>query len=107
MNLVTTVIFCNCTIALVVVMVTIWMVQLRRQVVTLADWFDRWNGECDKLLSIDRSPTLPPLATTIAERRAQIRYLRQLYRQQLRTLDRLQSLISVIGVARSVFRGRR
>jgi|GEM_PF-2247354 len=106
MNLVTTVAFCNCTIALLVVIVTTWIVGLRKQAVAVADWCDRWHGECDKLLPVESSTALP-LATDIAERRAQIRHLRQLYQQQLLTFDRLQSLISIIGVARSVLRRRR
>ena len=106
MDLVTTVAFCNCTIALLVVIVTTWIVQLRKQVVALADWCDRWHGECEKLLQIEPS-TVPPLAASIAERHAQIRRLRQLYQQQVLTFDRLQALISIIGVARSVLRRRR
>jgi hypothetical protein len=107
MDLVTTVVFCNCTIALLVVTVTTWIVQLRKQVVALADWCDRWHGECDRMLCVDRSATALPLAANIAERRAQILNLRQLYRQQLLTLDRLQSLIAIVSVARSVLRRRR
>ncbi|WP_309740102.1 MULTISPECIES: hypothetical protein [unclassified Chamaesiphon] len=98
MDLVTTVIFCNCTIALSIFIATLWTVQFRKQIGALADWFDRCNGEVDRAT---------PLATSIAERRSQLRYLRQLYRQQLLTLDRLQSLIAVAGVARSLYRRRR
>jgi hypothetical protein len=108
MDSVTTVIFCNCTIALCVFVATIWTIQFRKQVVALADWFDRWDGECSELLSIERSSSqsTPPLVG-IAQSRAQIRQLRQLYRQQLLILDRLQSLFSIVGVTRAVLRRRR
>jgi hypothetical protein len=108
MNLFTTIILCNCTIASLVFVATIWTIQLRRQVVALTDWFDRWNGECDKLLSIDPlRGSVQPLGTKIADSRANIVYLRQLYRQQLQTVDRLRSLITVVSVARSLLMRRR
>ena len=108
MDLVTTVVFCNCTIALVVLVATLWTVQFRKQVVALADWFDRWDSECEELLTSERlAPLTPPLAVGIAQSRSQIRYLRQLYRQQLLTLDRLQSLLAIVGMTRAVLRRRR
>jgi hypothetical protein len=109
MDLVTTVVFCNCTIALLVLVATIWTVQFRKQVVALADWFDRWDGKCGELLSIDRSsaPLTPPLAVSVAQSRSQIRDLRQLYRQQLLTIERLQFLLSIVGVTRAILRRRR
>ena len=109
MDLVTTVVFCNCTIAVVVLVATLWTVQFRKQVVALADWFERWDGECEELLTSDRSlaPLTPPLAVGIAQSRSQIRYLRQLYRQQLLILDRLQSLLAIVGITRSLLRRRR
>jgi hypothetical protein len=114
-NIVTTIIFCNFTIAIIVLAIAIWTIQLRRQVVALTDWFDRWNGECDKLQSlaeplpanIEPSSSVQPLSAKIADSRANILYLRQLYRQQLQTLDRIRSLRSVVGIARSLLMRRR
>jgi hypothetical protein len=108
MDLVTAVIFCNCTIALFVFIATLWTVQFRKQIGALADWFDRWDRECSELLSTlgNSSHSTPPLVG-IAQSRAQILQLRQLYRQQLLIIDRLQSLLSIVGVTRAVLRRRR
>jgi hypothetical protein len=94
-------------IAMVAVVATIWTIQLRKQVVALTDWFDRWEGECDQLLSIDPSQSLKqPLEMSIANSRANILYLRQLYRQQLLTLDRIQSLRSLVSIATAIIKRR-
>lgn len=99
MDLVSLVIGCNCAIAAIVVLVTVWIVGWRKQVVAWGKWFDRWDDEC--------SVTLSDAPQTIGASRAQLLYLRQIYRQQLRSVERLQSVRSAIGIARSVLRNRR
>jgi hypothetical protein len=99
MNLVTAVICCNCTIAIITIAISCWLLSLRKQVVALATWCDRWDDDCDRFLS--------DAPAAITDRRIQFDQLRQLYRQQLQLVDRAQSLRLFFGVARSVVINRR
>jgi hypothetical protein len=74
-------------------MMSCWLVRLRRQLVALTDWCDRWANDC-RCLSTDVIPAL-------ADRRIQIRQLRQIYRQQAVTVDRVRTIGLSIGVLRS------
>ncbi len=106
MNSVTTVIFCNCTIAIVVFVVTLKTVQFRKQIVALTNWCDRWTRECEKLSALDSSPSSPSLGAKIAASSDRIFAVRQLYQQQLRTLDLIRSIGSIISFARSLSKSR-
>jgi hypothetical protein len=99
MDSVTTIICCNCAIAIVVTAITLGIVSLRQQVVALTEWCDRWERECDLFLS--------DAPRSIATSRIQILQLSQIYQQQLLTLDRLQSLRSSLGIARVLLVNRR
>lgn len=99
MDLVSLVVCCNCAIAAVIVLVTVWIVGWRKQVVAWGKWFDRWESECR--IGLSDAPR------AIAASRAQMQYLRQIYRQQLRNIDRLQSLRSALGIFRSLLASRR
>jgi cell division protein FtsL len=90
MDLVTAVIICNCAIVLITIAITIWTKRLSRQIVSLTDFFDRCLSQWQQL-SLD-SATL-----TAADR---IHRCRQIYQQQLATLDRIGQLRSLFGVAR-------
>ena len=99
MDLVSLVIGCNFAVAAVLVLATVWIVGWRKQVVAWGKWFDRWEDEC--------RVTLSGAPRAIAAGRIQMLYLRQIYRQQVQTVDRLQSMRSAFGVARSLLRNRR
>ena len=94
MDVVSAVIFGNCAIAIVLLVTTISTMRLRRQVVALTSFLDRWIDDC-QVLSIE-TPRL------IAATRTQIFQLRQIYSQQLLTIDRIRLLRSVFGVGRSL-----
>ncbi|MCY7336076.1 MAG: hypothetical protein LH613_07670 [Chamaesiphon sp.] len=98
MDLVIAVSYCNCAIAIVVLIITVWIVRLRKQIIELGTWCDRWESDCDLLLSAPRS---------LAASRIEMLRLRQIYQQQLLTLDRIQSLRSFVGIARSLIVSRR
>jgi hypothetical protein len=106
MNLVTTVIFCNCTISIVVFVVMLWTVQFRKQIVALTIWCDRWTIECERLSALD-APSSPSLAAKIAASSDRLFAVRQLYQQQLRTLDLIRSIGSIISFARYLSKSRR
>ncbi len=99
MDLVITVVFCNCAIAIVILAVTIWIIRVRIQVVAVTKWCDRWVGDCNLLLS--NAPA------SIAVSRSQIDFLRQIYQQQLLTIDRLRALGLFWGIARYLLTKRR
>ncbi len=99
-DLVTTVVCCNCTIAMAIFVVTIQTLKLRSQIVAIANWCDRQEREWDLLMAID-------CLDSIEAGGDKIRSVRQLYQQQLSTLDRLRSIRSVLGVARAVIVRRR
>lgn len=94
MDLVIAVILSNCAIAIVLLLITIGMIRLRRQVVGLTSFFERWMSEC-QVLSIET----PRSIVTI---RSQICQLRQIYSQQLLLLDQIRTLRSVAGISRSM-----
>jgi hypothetical protein len=99
MDLVIPVVICNCAIAIVILTIVMWTMRCRRQAVALAECCDRWERDCARLL--DDAPD------SLATSREQIAHLQQLYQQQLRTLDRLRSLIFWLGSARSMLLKRR
>jgi hypothetical protein len=99
MDLVIAVVFCNCTIAIVLLVITIWTIGFRRQITAWRKCFDRWNDDCNLLLR--------DAPQSLAVSKAQIHYLRQIYRQQLVTLDRLRALGLFWGIFRSLFLNRR
>ena len=98
MDLVIAVSCCNCAIAIVILVITVWIVRLRRQIIELGTWCDRWESDFHLLLSAPRA---------IAASRIKILRLRQIYQQQLLTLDRIQSLRSFVGIARYLIVSRR
>jgi hypothetical protein len=99
MDLIIAVILSNCAIAIVLLLITIWTIRLRRQVVGLTSLFDRWMGEC-QALSIETP-------RSIATIRSQIFQLRQIYSQQLLMVDRIRTLRSVAEFGRSLLVKRR
>ncbi len=99
MDLVIVVSCCNCALAIVVLVITGWIVRLRKQIIGLGTWCDRWESDCNLLLS--------DAPRSIAASRIQMLRLRQIYQQQLLTLDRIQSLRSVVGIARYLIVSRR
>jgi hypothetical protein len=99
-DLVTTVVFCNCALAVVIFGVTLLTIKLRRQIVAIANWCDRQNWEWERLMSIESQQS-------IAAGGEKIRSVRQLYQQQLATVDRLRSMRAVFGVARTLIVKRR
>jgi hypothetical protein len=72
--------------------------RLRRQLVALTECCDRWTIDCGRLLG--NAPE------SLANSREQIHQLRQFYRQQSLTVDRLQAIGLSIGIVRSFFRGK-
>jgi hypothetical protein len=108
MDLVNVVVFGNCTIALVVTILTVWTIQFRKQVVAVGEWCERWDRECERWGASNVTESLAPqLGSKLAASRSNILYLRQFYRQQLQTLDRLQSVRLVFGLGRSLLLRRR
>jgi hypothetical protein len=97
MDLVTTVTICNFAISVVMMAIAIGIMGFRSRIVGLTKFFDRCLGEWQRL-KIDA-------ATATATNR--IYRLRQIYQQQLGTLDRLQRLRSLFGVARLLIFKRR
>jgi hypothetical protein len=99
MNLVTAVICCNCMISALTIAIACQVMSLRQQVMAFAAWCDRWDDDCDRFLS--------DAPAAINDSRLRFDQLRQLYRQQLQLIDRVQSLRLLFGVARSVVANRR
>jgi hypothetical protein len=98
MDLVTAVIVCNCAISIGCLVLVVWTIRFRRQVVALANWCDRWSVDCDLLCTVPAS---------LQASKSQIERLQRLYQQQLVTLDRIRSLGLFVGIARSVILRRR
>jgi hypothetical protein len=98
MDLVTAVILCNCAISIGCFVATILMIRFRRQVVALKDCCDRWTLDCDRLSNAPAS---------ICSNAAQIDHLRQIYQQQLVTLDKLRAVGWLLGMSRSLLFKRR
>jgi hypothetical protein len=99
MDLVIAVVLGNLTISIVILVITIWTIRFRKQVVALTDCFERWDNDCHLLMR--NAPS------SLAASRVQIDYLRQIYQQQLVTLDRIRALGLFWGVARSLVLKRR
>jgi hypothetical protein len=99
MDLVIAVTFCNCAIAIVLLAIAVWTIRIRRQLIGLTNFCDRcldsWN------LFSNNTPGSP---SRIATSRSQFEQLKQLYQQQLRTLDRIRALRATFKIAKSVFR---
>jgi hypothetical protein len=98
MDLVIAIVLCNCTLSIGCLATAYWILGWRRQLVALGNWFDRWSSDCDWLSDVPAS---------IATSRAQLDRLKQLYQQQLVTLDRLRAIGLFVGIARSIAFGRR
>jgi hypothetical protein len=79
MNLIMLVVFCNCTIAIGCFILTLWTIRLRQQLAAIANCCDRWTNDC-----VSRSIIVPE---AILNSRAQIRHLREIYQQQVVTID--------------------
>ncbi len=93
-SLVITIAWCNCAMAIFILAIAIWARRLRRSAIALAECCDRWEQDSARVLSaapeaIDRSLD-------------RIEQIRQLYRYQLRTLDRIQGWRLFFAIARSV-----
>jgi hypothetical protein len=99
-DLVTTVVFCNCVLAIAIFGITIQTLKLREYIVAIATWCECWEREWDRLMSIDCQDSIEVGGN-------KIRSVRQLYQQQLATVDRLRSMRAVFGVARAVIIKRR
>jgi hypothetical protein len=97
MDAIAAVIICNCTLSVTMMAIALWTMGFRRQIVGLTNFCDRCLGEW-QTCAIDA-------ATITAAHR--IQHLRQIYQQQLSTLDRLQRLRSLFGLARFLMLKRR
>jgi hypothetical protein len=98
MDLVIAVILCNCAISIGCLVATILTIRCRRQVVALRDCCDRWTLDCDLLSNAPES---------IYTSRLQVHNLRQIYRQQLVTLDKLRTVGLLVGMSRSLLLKRK
>ncbi len=81
----------------------LWTIQLRKQIVALTNWCDRWTSTCDNLNTTLESS----LGANIAASSENIRALRQLYERQLRTLDLIGSIGSIGSFARYLSKSRK
>ena len=90
------VILCNCTIAIGCLVMSVLLVRLRRQLVALTQWCDLQTSNCSRLL--------PDAPKSLAASRVQIRQLRQVYRQQSVTVDRLRQIGYSVGILRSLLK---
>jgi hypothetical protein len=99
-DLVTTIVFCNCTLAIAIFGITLLTIKLRENIAAIANWFDRQNWEWERLMSIDSRQSIESSGE-------KIRSVRQLYQQQLATVDRLRSMRAAFGVARTLIIKRR
>jgi hypothetical protein len=108
MDLITLVVFCNCTIALGCLILTLWTVRLRQQLAAIARYCDRWANDCEACASSrdDRLSTITP-AGVIMGSREQLRHLRRIYQQQVVRLDRIQAMGLFIQITRSLLLQRR
>jgi hypothetical protein len=96
MDLAVAVICCNCALAIVILAIAVWVMRFRRQLIALTKWCDRWERDCN--LGLENAPA------SIANSRLQIENLSQLYRQQLQTVDRIQSFRAFLGMIRVLVR---
>ncbi len=94
MNLVIAVTLGNCAIAIILLAIAIQTMRLRRQIVGLTSFFDRWIGEC-QILSSEAPRSIGALRTKIFQ-------FRQIYSQQALMVDRIRTLRSVAGMGRSL-----
>jgi hypothetical protein len=99
MNLITLVIFCNCTIAIGCFILTLWTIRLRQQLAAIALSCDRWTNDCIYLSTITPG--------VIRGSREQLRHLRQIYQQQVVRLDRIQAMGLFIQITRYLVLRRR
>jgi hypothetical protein len=99
-DLVTTIVFCNCVLAIAILGITLLTMKLRENIAAIANWFDRQNWEWERLMSIDSR-------SAIESSGSKIRSVRQRYQQQVATVDRLRSMSVVFGVARAAIVKRR
>jgi hypothetical protein len=84
MDLITLVVFCNCTIAIGCLILTLLTVRLRQNLVAIARSCDRWSNDCAHLA------TTPVAIMAVRE---QIRQLRWIYQQQIVTTDFVEQRI--------------
>jgi hypothetical protein len=96
MDLVSAVVMGNCALAIGCLLLRISIVRCRRQLVAWTNWCDRTATDCSWLLA--------DAPQSLSSARLQIRQLRQLYRQQGVTVDRLRTIGLAIGIVRSVFK---
>ncbi len=99
MDLVLAVTFCNCAMAIVIFAIALWTIRIRRQLIGLTNFCDR----CLDTWSLFSNNT-PASAARIATSRSQFEQLKQIYQQQLVTLDRIRALRATFKIAKSVFR---
>jgi hypothetical protein len=96
MDLVSAVVMGNCALAIGCLLLRISIVRCRRQLVAWTNWCDRTATDCSWLLA--------DAPQSLSSARLQIRQLRQLYRQQGVTVDRLRTIGLAIGIVRSVLK---
>jgi hypothetical protein len=99
-DLVTTVVFCNCVLAIAIFCITLQTLKLRENIAAITNWCECWEREWERLMSIDSQQSIESSGD-------QIRSVRQLYQQQLATVDRWRSMSAVLGVARMLMIKRR
>jgi hypothetical protein len=98
-SLVMTIALCNCAIAIFVLAIAMWMRQLRRSAIALAECCQRW--ERDSAMVLRLAPEALDRSLDRIER------IRQLYRYQSLALDRIQGVRLFWGIVRSVILKRR
>jgi hypothetical protein len=96
MDLVSAVVLGNCALAIGCLLLRVSIIRCRRQLVTWTNWCDQTATDCSWLLA--------DAPQSLAKSRSQIRQLRQLYRQQSVTVDRLRTIGLSIGIIRSVLK---
>jgi hypothetical protein len=101
MDLVIAVICCNCAMAIVILVITLWTIRFRRQLIGLTNFCDRCLNEWNRLSSNT------PVWTKIAASRSQFQQISQIYQQQIVALDRVRALQSMFGIARFLLFKRR
>ncbi len=99
MDLVLAVTFCNCVMAIAIFTIAVWTIRIRRQLIGLTHFCDR----CLDTWNLFSSNT-PASTARIATSRSQFEHLKQIYQQQLITLDRIRTVRSTFKIAKSVFR---
>ena len=99
MDLIIAVTFCNCVIAMVICVATVWTIRIRSQIIGLTNFCDRCLDNWNLCMNVT-----PDAVTRIAANRRQFEQLKQVYQQQLVTLDRIRALQATFKIARSVLR---